>query len=115
MGVEAESEVPGEPAGVDSDSQAPQMLLGTVEEQGLGPSKRPKMTLLVTTDNAGCHRRAEKWNVGPWVSSSLGPRGKGVGGELWLVLVGRRVSLDCSGSLGWWKPWVVVQSPPVDD
>ena len=65
LGVgQAQSEVPADLPESSSDSQAPQMMLGSAEELALGSlghmeAKDKRLLLLGTTDATGCQGRAE--------------------------------------------------------
>jgi hypothetical protein len=92
-----------------SNSQAPQMPLGTTEEPVLRTlnhmeARNFRFSVLHTTDTAGCRKRAEN-RVSPHPPHPPGRREKGRR-ELQLVITERRVLvMFCS-----WEDWSVVMA-----
>lgn len=85
-----------------SDSRAPQIPLGTPEERVLGSLScmEVRLSVLDTTDNAGCRRRAEN-RVGAAGGLWPGQKGKGAGRGLRLVTTRTRI-LGLLGRVAWW-------------
>lgn len=74
----------GVPTDLPKDSQAPQMLLGTMEKPvlgSLGHTEAREISVLDTSDATGCHGRAEDrvWTLG--LTLAWRPKGKEQGGE----------------------------------